>query len=61
MTGSAVRDPPPTHSGAGRIVSVRLRPFSLAERLGATTVSLGALFSAAGGAVEGTTDLAVAE
>ena len=61
LTGSAVPDPPPTHSGAGRIVSVRLRPFSLAERLGATTVSLGGLFSAAGGAVEGTTDLTVAE
>ena len=26
LTGSAVPDPPPTHSGAGRIVSVRMRP-----------------------------------
>lgn len=33
LTGSALPDPPPSHSGAGRIVSVRMRPFSLAERL----------------------------
>ena len=43
LTGSAVPDQPPTHSGAGRIVSVRMRPFSLAERLGEPTVSVGAL------------------
>ena len=32
MTGSASPSDPPTHSGAGRIVRVRLRPMTLAER-----------------------------
>lgn len=32
LTGSAVPEAPETHSGAGRIVRVRLRPMSLAER-----------------------------
>lgn len=32
ITGSASPDAPPTHSGAGRIVRLRLRPMSLAER-----------------------------
>ena len=40
LTGSAVPDPPPTHSGAGRIVSVRMRPLALSERLGGASVSL---------------------
>ena len=41
LTGSAVPNPPPAHSGAGRIVSLRMRPLSLAERgLGEPTVSL---------------------
>ena len=42
LTGSALPDPPPTHSGAGRIVSVRMRPLALSERLGGTSVSLAA-------------------
>src|SRR5680860_83232 len=33
LTGSALPDPPPTHSGAGRIVTVRMRPLALSERL----------------------------
>ncbi|HEX9887064.1 MAG TPA: DUF4143 domain-containing protein [Longimicrobiales bacterium] len=32
LTGSAAPSSPPTHSGAGRIVRLRLRPMSLAER-----------------------------
>jgi uncharacterized protein len=42
LTGSATpTDHPPTHSGAGRIVRVRLRPMALAERsLDAPTVRL---------------------
>lgn len=32
LTGSASPSTAPTHSGAGRIVSVRMRPMSLAER-----------------------------
>jgi hypothetical protein len=44
LTGSASPIEPPTHSGAGRIVQVRMRPMSLAEReVDAPTVSLKAL------------------
>ncbi len=44
MTGSASPADAPTHSGAGRIVTVRMRPLSLAERgLTRATVSLGEL------------------
>jgi hypothetical protein len=43
LTGSATTETP-THSGAGRIVRLRMRPLSLAERQREpTTVSLGAL------------------
>lgn len=46
LTGSASAIHPGTHSGAGRILTVRLRPLSLAERqLQAPTVSLAALLS----------------
>ena len=45
LTGSVSRAHPPTHSGAGRIVTVRMRPFSLAERgLAGPAVSLTDLF-----------------
>lgn len=41
LAGSAVPKAPPTHSGAGRIVSVRMRPLALAERgLGTPSVSM---------------------
>lgn len=42
LTGSATPTTAPMHSGAGRIVRLRMRPMSLAERLapGASTVSL---------------------
>jgi uncharacterized protein len=44
LTGSATPTNPPTHSGAGRIVRVRLRPMTLAERgLDVPTVSLASL------------------
>ena len=59
LTGSAVPDQPPTHSGAGRIVSVRMRPFSLAERFGEPTVGVGALLGGGREAVTGTTGLTV--
>src|SRR5271165_5041146 len=43
LTGSASPTEPPTHSGAGRIVQVRMRPMALAERgVDAPTISLGA-------------------
>ncbi len=41
LTGSASPTEPPTHSGAGRIVQVRMRPMTLVERdVEAPTVSL---------------------
>lgn len=44
LTGSATPVDGPTHSGAGRIVTVRMRPFSVAERDIATpSVGLGSL------------------
>jgi predicted AAA+ superfamily ATPase len=46
LAGSAAPSVAPTHSGAGRIVSVRMRPLSLAERgLGTSTVSLTSLLT----------------
>jgi hypothetical protein len=61
LTGSAIPDPPPTHSGAGRSVNVRMRPFSLTERLGEHTVSLGKLLAGGREAVTGTTGFTVEE
>ncbi len=58
MTGSAAPASPPTHSGAGRIVSLRMRPMSLVER-GVVTpaVSLRDLLSGGRPAISGTTDI----
>ncbi len=45
LTGSAIPNGARIHSGAGRIVSLRMRPLSLAERnLDVSTVSIGAMF-----------------
>ncbi len=56
LTGSASPTNPPTHSGAGRIVQVRLRPMTLAERdVDSPTVSLGQLLQGARGPVTGRT------
>jgi uncharacterized protein len=58
LTGSAGPAAPPTHSGAGRIVTVRMRPLSLAERgVGTPTVSLARLLRDGRAAVEGRTDV----
>lgn len=57
LTGSAVPDPPPTHSGAGRIVTVRMRPLALSERLGTATVSLARLLEGGQAPVAGRTDV----
>lgn len=60
LTGSALPDPPPTHSGAGRIVSVRMRPLALSERFPATaSVSLADLLTGAGAALTGATEFAL--
>lgn len=57
LTGSAAPSPEPTHTGAGRIVALRMRPLSLAERgLGPPGVSLRGLLTGAREAVQGTTD-----
>jgi uncharacterized protein len=58
LTGSATPVDAPTHSGAGRIVTLRMRPLTLAERgIGRPTVSLAALLSGSRPAVVGTTDV----
>jgi predicted AAA+ superfamily ATPase len=58
LTGSASPAAAPTHSGAGRIVTVRMRPLSLAERgVGKPTVSLARLLGGSVAAVEGRTDV----
>ncbi|WP_419944572.1 ATP-binding protein [Candidatus Poriferisodalis sp.] len=58
LTGSAAPAQVPTHSGAGRIVTVRLRPLSLAERgLCTPTVSLGNLLAGSGTVVDGASPL----
>jgi uncharacterized protein len=58
LTGSASPPRPPTHSGAGRIVTLRMRPMALAERgLARPTVSLAALLSGSRPDVTGSTDV----
>lgn len=58
LTGSASPTDPPTHSGAGRIVRVRLRSMTLAERnLGPATVSISTLLEGRQRPVEGRTEL----
>jgi predicted AAA+ superfamily ATPase len=58
LTRSASPTEPPTHSGAGRIVQVRLRPMTLAERnVGTPTVSLRELLQGGRGPITGRTDI----
>lgn len=61
LAGSASPSDPGTHSGAGRIVSVRLRPMSLLERqaIETPTVSLADLLHGERSAVHGETDLSL--
>jgi predicted AAA+ superfamily ATPase len=59
LTGSALPDPPPTHSGAGRIVTVRMRPLALSERLQSASVSLSELLKGGHATVMGKTDFAL--
>ncbi|MDE0169490.1 MAG: DUF4143 domain-containing protein [bacterium] len=61
LTGSARPTRRPTHSGAGRIVTVRMRPMSLAERLGEPTVSLRSLLSGGRPDVEGDTGITLVD
>ena len=58
LTGSATPIDKPTHSGAGRIVPIRMRPLTLAERGVATpTVSLATLLTGARPTLGGTSDV----
>ena len=62
LTGSAAPAEIPTHTGAGRIVTVRMRPMSLAERGVCTpTVSLGTLLRGGMPRVEGAAPLGLAD
>jgi uncharacterized protein len=58
LTGSATPTSAPTHTGAGRIVQVRMRPMSLAERgVVVSTVSLAALLAGRCSDVAGSSSL----
>jgi len=62
LTGSAGPVTPPTHSGAGRIVNLRMRPMSLSERgIGTPSVSLKRLLRGDQPKIAGKTDLMLAE
>ncbi|MGH8934559.1 MAG: ATP-binding protein [Egibacteraceae bacterium] len=60
LTGSAAPLEQPTHSGAGRIVTLRMRPLTLTERgIAVPTVSLGDLLSGRRAAINGSTDVSL--
>lgn len=62
LTGSASPATPPTHSGAGRIVTVRMRPLVLSERgVGSPTVSLTTLLRGRREPVEGKAGVALTD
>lgn len=62
LTGSAEPTTLPVHSGAGRIVTVRMRPLSLAERdVGEPSVSLGRLLEGGRPPVGGETGVTLAD
>ncbi|TFH61477.1 MAG: ATP-binding protein [Gemmatimonadales bacterium] len=62
LAGSAAPMAPPTHSGAGRIVSVRLRPLALSERgLAEPSVSLADLLGGSRPPVSGHTTIGLAD
>lgn len=62
LTGSASAPNPGTHSGAGRILSVRMRPLSLFERgLQAPSVSLAVLLSGARPPISGGTSVGLTD
>ena len=61
LTGSASPNELPTHSGAGRIVTLRMRPLSLAERLEGGTVCLSQLLRGSRPQVDGASDMELAD
>lgn len=61
LTGSASPTGAPTHSGAGRIVPIRMRPLALVERGIPTSVSLADLLSGQRPAISGSTDISLGD
>jgi len=62
LTGSASPSTVPTHSGAGRIVTLRMRPMSLCERLTEKpSVSIYGLLSGKTKQISGSTDISLAD
>ncbi|WP_322760849.1 ATP-binding protein [Frankia sp. Cr2] len=62
LTGSATPTIAPTHSGAGRIVTLRMRPMSLAERgLATPAVGLSDLLTGGHPVVDGSSDLTMSD
>lgn len=59
LTGSASPNGPPTHSGAGRIVQLRMRPLTLCERGMPPTASLAELLTGSHSDLEGSTEVAL--
>lgn len=60
LTGSASPITPPTHSGAGRIVGLRMRPMTLQERgIAIPTVSFQELLSQGCGTISGSTSFSL--
>lgn len=59
LTGSASPSTPATHSGAGRIVQLTMRPLSLMERGMATSVSLRSLLGGSRPSINGSTDVSL--
>ncbi|MDA8118040.1 MAG: DUF4143 domain-containing protein [Actinomycetota bacterium] len=58
LTGSAGPSTGPTHTGAGRIVALRMRPMTLPERgVASPAVSISALLTGAGADVAGTSEV----
>lgn len=61
LTGSPPALGTPVHSGAGRVVVLRMRPLSLSERGLPTRVSLASLLAGDRPAMDGSTDKALAD
>lgn len=62
LTGSVAPKEPTVHTGAGRIVPLRMRPLSLSERLpGSATVSLGGLLAGDRPDISGTSSVGLAD
>lgn len=62
ITGSASGAPHPTHSGAGRIVTLRMRPMSMVERgISSGTVSIRALLAGDRQPLDGETTIGLTE